>query len=287
MKKILVPTDFSANALKAATYAAELAKRSGAILFLLHVVDSVVDGGAGLFPFSKKLEEKIMKAKKAELNGLVEIIANTYPDVVIRTELGMGNVADAISATARELGADMIIMGTRGASGLKQLFLGSVTGAIIGRLHIPVLAVPFEYTLDNPGTIVLASSHFDENRQQLGIIAELATLFGASVHAVVYVDTDTHNPGAYITSRRQLEHYLGFIRQTYPGISFTGELLVGSSFEKVMEAYEEKTGAGLVAMVTYPKNFTDRLLRKGATRKMAFHSHIPLLAIPAAPAAVN
>lgn len=280
MKKILVPTDFSANAMKAATYAAEMARRSGAALYLLHVVDSVVDGGAGLFPFSKKLEEKIMKVKRGELNNLVEIISTTYPDVVIRTELGMGHAGDAVLKTAQELGADMIVMGTRGASGLKEFFLGSITGAIIGRAAIPVLAVPFEYILDSPGAIVLASSHFDENRQQLGIIAELAQLFKANVHAVVFEEMDTGNP-THAGNHRQLEQYLGFLRQTYPAVSFTGEILQGSSFEKTMDAYEQKTGAGMVAMITYPKSFMEKLLRKGATKKMAFHSHIPLLAIPA------
>lgn len=63
--------------------------------------------------------------------------------------------------------------------------------------------------------------------------------------------------------------------------SFKGELLEGKEFEETIEKYDDNNEVDIIAMITYPKSFLDKLLRRSVTKKMAFHSKIPVLAIPA------
>lgn len=281
MKKIIVPTDFSANAMKAVTYAAEIARRSGAVIYLLHVMEPIIDKIRQPYPLHERLQEEIACARLSELNALKDTLAEAYPDLTLKTELAKGTVTTAILNIAEHLRADLIVMGTQGASGLREVFTGSVTGDTIARTKIPVLAVPFEYLMEEPDAIVFATNRFEENRQMLDKIVELASLFNAVIHVVAFVDIDTSTADHYIYNHKQLNQYIGFLKQTYPGISFTGDLLENKEFEETIEEYDLKNEVDIVTMITYPKGFWEKLMRKSFTKKMAFHSKIPVLAIPA------
>ena len=92
MKKIIVPTDFSANAMKAVTYAAEISKRSGAAIYLLHVIEPVTDSIRQPYALHERLQEEIANARLSELQSLKNTLADVYPDLTIETELAKGTV---------------------------------------------------------------------------------------------------------------------------------------------------------------------------------------------------
>ncbi len=74
---------------------------------------------------------------------------------------------------------------------------------------------------------------------------------------------------------------MDFLRESFPGIRFQGEVLEGKDFELTIDRYDNNNEVDIIAMITYPKNLLQKLLKKSVTKKMAFHSTIPLLAIPA------
>ncbi|HLG40211.1 MAG TPA: universal stress protein, partial [Chitinophagaceae bacterium] len=74
---------------------------------------------------------------------------------------------------------------------------------------------------------------------------------------------------------------INYLKRTFPDVAFKGELLEGKEFEDTIEEYDKKNEVDIIAMITYPKGFWDKLLKRSVTRKMAFHSRIPVLAIPA------
>lgn len=281
MKNILVPTDFSNNSMKAIIYSAEIAKRTGAVIHLLHVIEPVIDRIHQPYPLLERLHKEITTARLQELNTLKNTLSDGYPNLIFEAELTNGSIPKAILDFAEKLQPDIIIMGTKGASGLKEVFWGSVTGATIGLTTIPVLAVPLGYLMEKPDAIVFATTRFEENKQLLDKVVEFARIFNAPVHTVVFVDTDTGTPVDYIHNHKQMTHYLDFLKQTYPGISFTTELLDGKKFEETIEVYNNKKGVDIIVMITYPKSFWKKLLKKSVTKKMSFHSKIPVLAVPA------
>lgn len=281
MQKILVPTDFSTAAMKAVTYAAEIAQKTGAVIFLLHVIEPVAEGLRQHYPLHERLHEENANAGFSELDNMQKSVAEIYPNVKIKTELAKGTVINSILAFANEQQMDLIVMGTTGATGLKEIFMGSVAAATISRTKIPVLTVPAGYEMEPPDGILFATNKFEENIEILNPIVTLAKLFSATIHVAVFVDTDDAEGADYVYNTRQLNHYIIFLKTIFPDTNFKGELLEGSDFEITVDKYDISNDLDIIAMITYPKSFLEKVLRKSVTRKMAFHSTIPLLAIPA------
>lgn len=280
IRSILVPTDFSPNAMKAAQYAAEIAKRSGAMVYLLHVIEPVTDSIRQPYPLHDRLLEEIANNRIKEMKTFQNDMTAACPGIKTETEIAKGTITTAVLDFAEGQQIDLIVMGTKGATGLKEVFMGTVAAGTIGRTKIPVLAVPDDYHAEVPDGILFATNHFEENTDLLNKIVEMAKLFTASIHVAVFVDTDTAEATDYIYNTRQLNHYLDFLKKAYPDVSFKGELLEGSEFEETIEKYDTKNEVDIIAMITYPKSFWERLMKKSATKKMAFHSKIPVLAIP-------
>lgn len=281
MRRLLVPTDFSADAMKAVTYSVEIARKAGAAIYLLHVVELVTDRIRQPYSLHDRLHDEIMTARRQELNTLREELIDAYPDLTIETKLANGNITTTILEHAEKLKIDIIVMGTQGAGGLKEVLWGTVTASIIRRTKIPVLAVPFEYQIKKPEAIVFATNQFEKNKLLLKRFIELAGLFNTVVHVVIYLDEEISSTLDYHFSSEQMADYLLYLKQAYPDIKFSGEVLEGKNFEDAIEEYDSKNGVDMIAMVTYPKNSLERLLKISVTRKMALHSKIPVLALPA------
>jgi len=281
IRSILVPTDFSANAMKAALYAASVAQKSGAMVYLLHVIEPVTDSIRQPYPMHDRLLEEIANNRIKEMKTFQSDMAVACPGIKTETEIAKGMTITSILDFAEGQQIDLIVMGTKGATGLKEILMGSVAAGTFGRSKIPVLAVPDEYVFEVPDAVLFATNHFEENKDLLNKIVEVANLFSASIHVAVFVDTDTAEASDYIYNTRQLNHYLDFLRNTFPDVAFNAELLEGSEFEETIEKYDTKNEVDIIAMITYPKSFWERLMKKSVTKKMAFHSKIPVLAIPA------
>ncbi|HEY5370097.1 MAG TPA: universal stress protein [Hanamia sp.] len=277
MQKILVPTDFSNNALKAVGYAAEIAKKSGASIFLLHVIEPTINMATMQTDSSRKM---VLEERKAELNLSLKSIANVYPQIKVVPFLVGGAVVSSILEYAENEKMDMIVMGTKGASGLKKFFIGSVAAEVIGKTKIPVLTVPVSYEMEEPDAIVFTTNQFEKNKDILEKIIAISKLFSAVIHVVVFRGIDGDEIANLIYNDEQLSDYLKFLKENFPDEIFKGELLEGKDFENEIGRYTNKNGIGIIAMVTYPKSFFEKVLQKSVTKNMAFHSTIPILAIP-------
>lgn len=277
MQKILVPTDFSTNALKAVTYASEIAIKSGATLHLLHVIEPSLNMATMQSDSSAK---KVVNEKTEKLNLSLRSIAEIYPELKVVPSLAGGSIIPSILKYAENENPDLIIMGTKGASGLKKVFFGSVTAGVIGKTKIPVLTVPASYEIEEPDGIVFATNQFEKNIDLLNKIVAISELFSAPVHVVVFKDTDGNKDADFIYNEEQLNDYLRFLKETFPKGKFKGEILEGKDFEITIDNYTKKNEADLIVMVTYPKSFFEKVFLKSVTKKMAFHSTTPILAIP-------
>jgi nucleotide-binding universal stress UspA family protein len=143
------------------------------------------------------------------------------------------------------------------------------------------MVIPYDYMVEEPDGILLATNHFEENIELLRPVAELAKYFSARVHVSIFVEKERTEAADYLLNRRHLKFFADFLRRTFPGIVVKEELLDGKSFEETLESYGEKEGIDIVALVSYPKNFWEKLTGKSMTRKFALHSKVPVLALPA------
>lgn len=278
MKKILVPTDFSDNAFKAIAYAAEIARKSNATVHIMHVIEPSLNMATMQTDSSNK---KVLKNRSDKLNLTIKSIRAVYPGLKLKSFLFGGKVIDSILEYAQSNKINLIVMGTKGASGLKKVFVGSVTAGTISKSTVPVLTVPVSYEVEEPDVILFATNLFEKNKSLLKKIVAIPKLLSASVHVVVFKDVEGDKNADLIYNDEQLHNYLHFLKETFPGIDFKGSVVEGEDFELAMDGYCADHEGDMITMVTYPKSFFEKLFQKSMTKKMAFHSTIPILAVPA------
>ncbi|GAA0871501.1 universal stress protein [Gangjinia marincola] len=146
MKKILVPTDFSPEAENALQVAAHLAKKHNAEIYLTHMldlpmdlIDPMSDGSASDLP------EAIFFMKLAR-KRFDEILSKDYlQGISVHETVDFYDAFDGIIAVSQEKECDVIIMGSRGASGLREIFIGSNTEKVVRQSPIPVMVIKNEH----------------------------------------------------------------------------------------------------------------------------------------------
>lgn len=139
-KNILVPTDLSDGAEEALDYACELARQFGATVHLINVIGIPVLGVPELgVALTSTVIDTMVRDNQTALEQLADRKRNLAPigQILLRT----GDARDVINQAAKELGADLIVMGTHGRRGVTRALLGSVTETVVRTAPCPVLTV--------------------------------------------------------------------------------------------------------------------------------------------------
>lgn len=276
MKRILVPTDFSVSAKKAAQYALQIANKSGAEIILLHVCslpDPTYSDDQGDIHDYNRLRtmelSTLLRQYRASLDAA--------PGVSIKTILVEGETIDTVVQKAEAYQVDLIVMGTRGASGLKALVMGTRTAAVMKATEIPVIAVPEAYEGNAMKNIVLAIQK-EEDAALLQPVIALQDLFGAQLKTVIFTEQD-----APVATMLEDSHTMVVathrLQKTFGKNNLLYENIEGADFQEAIEDYVRTHNVDLLVMVSHRKSLLQRLFRSSMTRKMAFHTRIPLMTL--------
>ena len=138
-RNILVPIDLDVSAAQVLGYAGALAAKLGARLHVLHVVPWPLLGAEIPIAVTETAMDDILKERQKAFDDLVAAHATELPSDA--TTLKKGDARTVILATAEELGADLIVMGTHGRRGVPRLVLGSVAETVARTAPCPVLFV--------------------------------------------------------------------------------------------------------------------------------------------------
>jgi nucleotide-binding universal stress UspA family protein len=280
MRKIVVPTDFSGNAMQAAVCAAGIAAKCGATVYLLHAMDATTDPILEPVAMDTKFLERNTREEFSRLRSMRQQMGERHPQVPIELRLSKDMAADAILAFSTKEQADLLIMGVHGSAGLKEFLMGSVTADIIARSQIPVIAVPPEYRFHEARALLLATGKWEHEKAPLSGLIELAEIFGARVHVISHVSPVEGHAAAYLDATRRLDHYLGFLKHSFEGIEFISKLLEGDDLQEALDAYCRQHAIDMVAVFNHPRTLIDKLCRRNNTRRAVFHSHVPVLVLP-------
>lgn len=278
--KILVPTDFSKNAQRAIDYAVEMAGKSDAEIILLHahqIIDTTTTTRKLLF---EKYNRNIARKLHDELHFQRGRIGKINPRIKVKAELSDNEAKKAIIEAGDDL--DFIVMGTQGATGLKRIFMGSVTASVIGNALVPVLAIPRLYKWKQPKNILLATNRFEQTNDVLGPVFKLAGIFNATLHIVVFSDTDTAGETEMQQHKTMLDKYRRELEKKRKGTKITSAHLAGSEFDDTLQEYINRRRIDILAMVTRKRNLLERIFNPSITRSMAYKTTVPLLAVPVA-----
>lgn len=139
-KTILVPTDFGEPSEAALDYAIDFAKAVGAQIVLLHTYDVPTIGFPdGVISATGDLTPQILEGAKVGLDR--QLARRAASGVTVRTLIKEGDAVAIINAVAVEVGADLIVMGTHGRTGLPRALIGSVAEKVVRTAHVPVLTM--------------------------------------------------------------------------------------------------------------------------------------------------
>jgi nucleotide-binding universal stress UspA family protein len=271
MKNILVPFDFSHHSRNALEYAAQLAAKSDAKLCIFHAYDrSEVLEGVKVATTVSAMEDTIKKLSKRY--GVNE--------KKITGKVVQGEFIEEVLQFIKESKFSLIVVGTRGASGLRELLLGSYTVNLMQEVRgIPMLVVPEKADFIHLRNILLCSDlHEIADDNALDLVKEMAMLFNADVR-LAHVEKGAGGNPTYekvLEKRREMHLFEPEVDCTYKRI-VASDLLSGIKF------YMDKKGDNdMVAMVYREHSFIETIFGMNHAHEMAYHTTVPLLVLPEA-----
>lgn len=276
MKKILVPTDFSAEAQHAFDIATQLAHLSGAEIKLLNVIE--MNGtpnfaATGDYMSSGGVEQMYMvKLLEATRNQMRSMVAtNKFPEVRVVDEVDVDDIFHNIRKTITQENIDLVVMGTKGADGLNEMLVGSNTEKVVRQAHCPVLTVKSNGGPFDVRTIVYPSNFREDTAYTVDVLKYFQNLFNAHVH-LVYINT----PSTFGTSRESKNRMEDFVRR-FNMQNYTLNIHNDSVEEDGILSFSDEVNADLIIMATHGRTGFSHLLSGSIAEDMVNHSKRPIM----------
>lgn len=277
MRHILVPTDFSKNAFNALTYGLKLFQKNRCTFYIIHVNPLPPYSGAAstVKRSSKILEETLLKDSRENLRKLIYQVESLglnakHTFVPIAT---YDFFVNTIKREAEEKNIDLILMGTKGASGLKKATIGSNTGDVITKVKHPLLAVPENAEYRKPREIAFPTDyHIGYDIRVLDTLMEMATM-NKSILRVLHISKKGEELNNEQETNRQ------FLHDYFKDVKHSFHSLTGTELETAVQCFTESRDIDMIAMVAKNLNFFQRILFRPAVEKISYHTEVPFLVL--------
>jgi nucleotide-binding universal stress UspA family protein len=274
MKKILFPTDFSNVANNAFVHALGLAKLVHGELILLHTYElPIIDNQFAPQNYKEvfdSLELANFDKFKDEIPKLRQLaIENNCEHIKMSHILMDGDLIYNAKEIIKKDAIDFVVMGTSGASGWKEMFLGTNTGEAIANLTIPVLSIPESAKYSKIETIGFTTRFREKDKEALSNVIKIAKSAGAIVKCL-YVETK-NSDNTKATYKDWESHFKNESVQFY--------ILPSDNVNETIEEFITHQNIDILAMLTYKRNFFQWMFSTSFTEKMSYHCPIPILAL--------
>lgn len=278
MKTILLPTDFSNNSWNAIRYAIEFFKDTECTFYLLHVnrVSDLVAVESPYIVDQNVIEETFTKPAIVRLKQLISKI-NTLP---INKKHKFFTITDhnlfieSIRQNVTQLNPDFIVMGTKGAKGLKKIIVGSNTADVITKVKCTTLAVPENAIYKKPREIAFPTdfsmAHPDE---ALGVLKHILKNHPAAIrflHISKRKDATLNNEQE--KNKKALEYYFNEFEHSF-------HFLKSDKIEDAVQCFADSRDVDLIAMVAKNQNYFQRIIFRPKVETISYHTDIPFLVI--------
>lgn len=276
MKRIILPTDFSDNALNASRYALKLFEEQECTFYLMNTYTPAVyqpeyvlhsPGQIGLGDiYQSESQEQLDKLQ----NQLQQEFSNPKHTLITHSAFNI-LVDEVVSMTEKEK-ADFVVMGTQGASGAKEIFLGTHTVHVIKKSKIPVLAIPEVYQFAPPASILFPTDfEIDYQAEELSALLELAAMADSKIHVL-------HIASGYGLTENQKKNKFKLEQILAPTNSEFYEVPSQEIIEGINN-FQKEHKVDLLAMVQNKHTFLERLFIEPIIKKIGFHVSIPFMVL--------
>ena len=274
MKTFIVPTDFSDTSKNAARYAARLTEQvPDSRIILYNVYDNIETGSDSSVVYNdhearKTIMELALESVKTEMNS----VAPNANITCLAEE--KSSFIDSLEKLASQQGASLIIMGITGATRLAQIFIGSNTLNMVNKNVCPVMIVPPAAEFTGVKNVALTSDFKEvEETTPVNALRTVLDIFKPFIH-VVNVDSEHYVEVTeeYKTERAKLETILaGYDTEYYFIRQF--------DFIEAINQFVADYKIDMIFTVPKKHSFVGGLFKSSHTKKLAYHSHVPLVAV--------
>ena len=277
MKNILIPTDFSKNSWNAIKYAMQFFKKKKCNFYLMHVTSltNYIDADAPLLTDIESIENTLIKEAKTDLQKLLKKIkslnGNDKHNYITLTSIDY--FIDAVRNQVNEKKIDLVVMGTKGATGFKEAIVGSNTGDLITKVQCPVLVIPEAAIFKIPKEIAFPTDYnIFYQTNILGEISELARTYKSAIR-VLHVSKRNENLTAF---QKENQDYLSdyFMDEKHSFHKVTSKKI-----ESGLQCFVESRNIDLIVMVAKNLNLFQQILFKPTVEEISYHTEIPFLVL--------
>ncbi len=258
MHRVIIPVDFSETSLNAARYTAKmLAGIDDSVAILYHNYESHDDHDISL-NYQESLKQEFLRAgvKSVECEG----------------EMG-GDLIDNISRLAHTIRATLIVMGITGKSTIRQVMFGSNTLKLIDKNLYPVMIIPPDAEFTGINNVAFASDFKNvENTTPADLICSVLEMFNPKLHIF------TVNKDVYISINEEMEKEKGKLQKMFIKYDTEFYFITMNDFYSAVDNFISDYKIDI--MITIPKHQSNStsLFKSSHTKRLAYHSHIPILA---------
>lgn len=270
MKKILVPTDFSKEAENALKVAAQLAKKENSEIYLLHMLELPLQEVDAMSSHSA-LPEAMFFMKLAH-QKFENLMASDYLEGItvhetVKSDTNFSNIIDK----CHELNIDLIVMGSHGASGFKEMFVGSNAEKVVRTSDIPVLVIKNEHTSFNVKNFVFASDFKNDNKETYKQATDFASAFGSKIHLLMVNTANT-----FTTTSKAKERILDFIKD-YEFDNYTLNIYNDTTVESGILNFSKDIDADLIGISTHGRQGIAHFFNGSISEDLVNHAKRPVI----------
>ncbi|GAA4269931.1 universal stress protein [Hyunsoonleella aestuarii] len=278
MKNILLPTDFSENSWNAIKYALQLFKNETCRFFLLNTytpaiyqVEYVLLEPAQFGMVDAVKENSLKKLK--ELKTRIKKEFNN-PKHTIKRIAAFNNLVSEIKHIVQNKPIDYVVMGTKGATGTKEILFGSNTVHVFKSVKCPILAIPSDFNFETPHEVLFPTDYeVSYKPYHLKPIIDIISLYTTRVN-ILHVSYGYDLSELQKANKKILEKHFKKIAHLFHDVS-------NQTVEEGITNFQLKTRINLLVMINNKHSFFENLFFKSTINQIGFHLNVPFLVIPA------
>jgi nucleotide-binding universal stress UspA family protein len=275
MKTIIVPIDFSEHSEYALRTAAKLAKQHNAKIYALHMLEMSTVALTASDELLGQQAVYFMKLAEKKFNDF--LVKDYLKDVDVVPVIKHFKVFSEVNDVAKEHNADIIIMGSNGASGMQEMFIGSNTERVVRSSDIPVLVVKSKEADINFDVIVLACDLTEESVESYINTRKMFADTASKIHLV-----NVNLPNESFQSTPELEEMaVNFFTKAEGNLDRLVDLSYVSDYtiEDGILNFSNKVKADLIIVPTHGRKGLEHFFKGSVGEDVVNHSTLPVLTI--------
>ena len=277
MKNILLPTDFSENSWNAIKYALQFFKEDVCTFYMLNTYTPIILNFEQAMMNSSQYElaDALRETSLNNLKKFKKKIQNEFPNDhhTIKSISSFNVLISEIKEVIKDKNINYIVMGTKGATGAKEVLFGSNTVQVFKHVRCPVLAIPNDFEYESPHDILFPTDYdISYQPNHLKPIVEIAKSHISRIN-ILHVFANGSLSKTQEQNKTLLESSLHGVAHLYHDVAHQNVM-------KAIDNFQIKTKINLLIMINNKHSFFENLFFRSTLNRIGFHLKIPFLVIP-------